>query len=79
MSIIRKISVGSNHPKSVMTYYVGQNFKLAGKDYKVSGIVESDDSMEGYRCYDVILTGEVSIVWKKIENMPVVLEYLMNF
>lgn len=73
-NIIRKIVVGSN-PKDAMAYVVGMR---AGNG-EVS-IIDKDESDPLTRKYDVYIEDEDNtILWKSIENLPVLIEYDCNF
>lgn len=61
-----------------MAYYIGMK---AGSG-KVSAIVEDDASLYKYnvRRYHVYLEdGDVTYIWKTVENQPVLIEYDCNF
>jgi len=76
-NIIRKIVVGPN-PKDAMAYYVGMR---AGQG-NVSAIMEDDRSLYKYnvRRYEIYIEDDdSSILWKTIENQPVLIEYDCNF
>lgn len=63
--IIRKISIGPDY-KNAMFFQVGQEFR----GMSVYSIELSDDSYDIYIERD----GEI-ILWKKVIDMPVILEY----
>tara|TARA_R100000664_G_scaffold27146_1_gene37654 strand:+ start:3441 stop:3677 length:237 start_codon:yes stop_codon:yes gene_type:complete len=76
-NIIRKIVVGPN-PKDAMAYYVGMR---AGQG-NVSAIMEDDRSLYKYnvRRYEIYIEDDdSSVLWKTIENQPVLIEYDCNF
>ncbi len=77
MNIIRKIIVGIN-PKDAMAYYVG----MRAGDGKISAIILDDKYMYQYsrsRYLVYMENSEGTILWKGIENMPVVVEYDCKF
>ena len=76
-NIIRKIVVGPN-PKDAMAYVVGMR---AGHG-SVSAIMEDERSLYKYnvRRYELYIEDEDStILWKTIENQPVLIEYDCKF
>ena len=76
-NIIRKIGVGPN-PKDAMAYVVGRR---AGHG-NVAAIMEDERSLYKYnvRRYEIYIEDEDStILWKTIENQPVLIEYDCKF
>jgi len=76
-NIIRKIVVGPN-PKDAMAYFIG----MRAGDLRISMIVEDERSMYKYnvRRYEVYVEDEDStMLWKTIENQPVLIEYDCKF
>ena len=76
-NIIRKIIVGPN-PKDAMAYFIG----MRAGDGNVSAIVEDDRSLYKYnvRRYEIYIEDDdSSVLWKTIENQPVLIEYDCNF
>ncbi len=76
-NIIRKIVVGPN-PKDAMAYYVGMR---AGQG-NVSAIMEDERSLYKYnvRRYEIYIEdNDSSVLWKTVENQPVLIEYDCNF
>ena len=76
-NIIRKIVVGPN-PKDAMAYYVGMR---AGQG-NVSAIMEDERSLYKYsvRRYEIYIEDDdSSVLWKTVENQPVLIEYDCNF
>tara|TARA_R100000234_G_C4843742_1_gene112204 strand:- start:142 stop:378 length:237 start_codon:yes stop_codon:yes gene_type:complete len=76
-NIIRKIVVGPN-PKDAMAYFVG----MRAGDSRISMIIEDERSMYKYsvRRYEVYVEDENStMLWKTIENQPVLIEYDCKF
>ncbi len=72
--IIRKISVGADYKSSSMHYLVGQS--ILGGSYKIHHI-----RMEENGSYKIWIDngGEV-FLWKEFgKNMPVSVEYLIDF
>lgn len=75
--LIRKIIIGKN-PKDAMAYYIGMN---AGPN-KVNAIVFDDAAFHKYQIkrYLIYLDTEDGIVlWKSVEDMPVIIEFDLNF
>ena len=75
---IRKISVGKDFPDGCLHYQVGKSMKLAGVLYTIQTITKSiENKVKGY---NVLLSNELGTVhWKRVEGVPVVLEYNINF
>lgn len=79
-SIIRKISFGSGYPNDAMHYQVGGRVSLAGHPYEISRIVKVNPNDKHDKSYDVYIKDDRgSVWWKRIENMPVVIENNVNF
>lgn len=78
MEIIRKIIVGQN-PKDAMAYFIGQK---TGESV-VSAIILDDRAFQkhGIRRYLVYIesSADGTMLWKSIENMPLLIEYDCNF
>jgi len=75
--LIRKIIIGQN-PKDAMAYYVGMK---AGRG-EVSAIVFDEDCLyhHSVKRYIVYIQNEGGqVMWKCIEDMPVVVEFDLNF
>ncbi len=75
--LIRKIIIGQN-PKDAMAYYVGMRAGMG----EVSTIVFDEEALHRYdvKRYLVYLqTNEGQVLWKSIENMPVIIELDLNF
>lgn len=75
--MIRKIIVGPN-PKDAMAYVVGMR---AGTG-EVDSIVRDDVALYKYgrTIFRIYIKNEDGVMeWKSIENMPVMLEYDLNF
>jgi len=74
ISIVRKISIGSDYKDNAMHYAVGQ--KVWG-DHTISNIIHNneDDS------YDIFITKNNEVVpWKKFNrNMAISVEYDLNY
>lgn len=75
--MIRKIIIGLN-PKDAMAYVIGMR---AGTG-EIDSIIRDEHALYKhgrtiYRIY--IKTDEGIMEWKAIENMPVMLEYDLNF
>lgn len=79
MSLIRKISIGSNYPNGVLHYQVGKPVKM-GEHYK--NIVSIEEAVENNKkVQNIYVEAEkkASVLWKKVEDVPVVIEYLIDF
>jgi hypothetical protein len=75
--MIRKIIVGPN-PKDAMAYVVGMR---AGTG-EVDSIVRDDAALYKYgrTIFRIYIKNDDGVMeWKSIENMPVMLEYDLNF
>lgn len=70
MTLIRKISVGSNY-KDAMHYIVGQ--EVLGGAYVIKDIALDK---EGYSVW--IKKGSEVIKWKEFKSIPTVIEYNIN-
>jgi len=74
---IRKISVGPDYKSGAMHYVVGQD--VLGAKYKIHLIKHYDDSNSFKVWIEGDLTGEV-MLWKEFtSNIPVSVEYNINF
>tara|TARA_R110002051_G_C8360356_1_gene441754 strand:- start:25 stop:264 length:240 start_codon:yes stop_codon:yes gene_type:complete len=78
MSIIRKISVGKDYPDGVMHFQVG---KRAARIYEISEIILNEKLLEiGKLSYDVYIQNEDGkVLWKSITDVPVTIEYMIDF
>lgn len=78
MEIIRKIIIGRD-PKNALAYVLGMK---AGSGV-VSGIMHDDRALHTYGINRYVIyifqEGEGNIMWKTIDNMPVIVEYDCNF
>ena len=75
--MIRKIVIGIN-PKDAMAYYVGMKVG----NMKVDSIVVDEKFLvvHNIRIYLIYLTSDEGVMlWKTIEDLPVVVEYNLNF
>ncbi len=70
MTLIRKISVGSNY-KDAMHYIVGQ--EVLGGAYVIKDIALDG---EGYSVW--IKKGSEVVKWKEFKSIPTVIEYNIN-
>ena len=78
MSIIRKISVGIDFPNGCMHYQVGKRMTLMDESYVISLIVKEVE--EGIVGYNIYIEGQNStLLWKRVENMPVHIETDITF
>ena len=79
---IRKLSVGKDYPDGAMHFQVGKPFRLSNTEYIVNRISINPDYLkkEDKIAYDVFLTtGEGTVLWKTIVDMPVIVEDNINF
>lgn len=78
---IRKISVGKDYPDGVLHYQINKKVKLNGNYYIISSILEQSQSEhETRRTFDILITNEQgTILWKRISDVPVVVEYNIDF
>lgn len=75
--MIRKIVIGIN-PKDAMAYYVGMKVG----NMKIDSIVVDEKFLvvHNIRRYLIYLTSDEGVMlWKTIEDLPVVVEYNLNF
>jgi len=70
---IRKISVGANC-KEAMHYIVGQS--VIGGEYELH-LIKFYDDIDSYRIW--ISKGEEVVLWKEFKDMPISIEYNINF
>lgn len=79
MSIIRKISVGTDFPNGVMHYQTGKKFEVLGESCEVVNIVQEViiSTIIGYNIY--VQGKDTTFLWKSIVNMPVHIEYDITF
>lgn len=71
---IRKISVGKDYPDGVLHYQVGKTINLIRVPYQITDILFEEDV---YNIY--IANDNGKVLWKTISNVPVVVEYNINF
>ena len=72
---IRKIAVGPDYKSGAMHYIVGQEV-LNGTS--VIHLIKEDDSKDVFKIW-IISKGKEVILWKKFVNMPISVEYNINF
>ena len=70
---IRKISVGADY-KNAMHYIIDQ--EVVGGGYVIH-LIKFYDESDSYKIW--ITNGEVIVMWKEFKNMPVSIEYNINF
>jgi len=70
---IRKISVGANY-KDAMHYIVGQT--VIGGEYEIH-LIKFHDEIDSFRIW--ISNGEEIMLWKEFKDMPISIEYNINF
>ena len=75
MSIIRKISIGSDYKSSSMHYIHGQ--EVLNGNYSIH-LIQHDNNSSSYNIW-IEKNGEI-LLWKQFNhNMPVSLEYNIDF
>lgn len=83
MRDIRKISVGTGHPDQMMHYQVGKNYNLSGTTYELTDILLDKELLQkskiAYNIYIVDKNNGGKVLWKTIIDVPVVVEYNINF
>lgn len=76
MNDIRKIAVGPDYKGGAMHYVVGQEV-LKG-NYKIHHI-RYDDGQDSFKIWIESTLNQEIMLWKKFVNMPVSVEYNINF
>ena len=76
MNDIRKIAVGPDYKNGAMHYVVGQEI-LKGT-YKIHNI-RYDDSNDSFKIWIESTYNQEIVLWKQFINMPVSIEYNINF
>lgn len=78
---IRKISVGKDYPDGVLHYQINKRVKLNNNYYNISNILEQSRlENETKRTFDILITNDQgTILWKRISDVPVVIEYNIDF
>jgi len=76
MNDIRKIAVGPDYKGGAMHYVVGQEV-LKGK-YKIHHI-RYDEGQDSFKIWIESTLNQEIMLWKKFVNMPVSVEYNINF
>lgn len=83
MRDIRKISVGTGHPDQMMHYQVGKKYNLSGTTYELTDILLDKELLQktkiAYNIYIVDKNNGGKVLWKTIIDVPVVVEYNINF
>lgn len=75
--MIRKIVIGIN-PKDAMAYYVGMT--VNGSVITQIEVDERALAVHGTKAYIVYIKNEDGVMpWKRVEGMPVIVEYDCNF
>lgn len=79
MNLVRKISIGSNYPDKVLHYQVDKPVKMGEMSVNIKRIEEVFE--EGSKVYKIFVDGgnNAAVLWKKAENVPIVVEYLIHF
>ncbi len=76
MNDIRKIAVGPDYKGGAMHYVVGQEI-LKGT-YTIHHI-RHNDNQDSFKIWIKSTHGEEVLLWKRFVNMPVSIEYNINF
>lgn len=76
MNDIRKIAVGPDYKGGAMHYVVGQEI-LKGT-YKINHI-RYDESSDSFKIWIESMYNKEIVLWKRFVNMPVSIEYNINF
>jgi|Wag4MinimDraft_6_1082665.scaffolds.fasta_scaffold70362_2 hypothetical protein len=77
MNIIRKIIIGHN-PKDALAYVV--DMKAGAGVVTAIEFDEKDFARHGNKCYNIYIKSDDGIMlWKRVENMPVLTEYDCHF
>jgi hypothetical protein len=76
MNDIRKIAVGPDYKGGAMHYVVGQEI-LKGT-YKINHI-RYDESSDSFKIWIESMYNQEIVLWKRFVNMPVSVEYNINF
>jgi hypothetical protein len=76
MNDIRKIAVGPDYKGGAMHYVVGQEI-LKGT-YKINHI-RYDESSDSFKIWIESMYNQEIVLWKRFVNMPVSIEYNINF
>lgn len=81
MEDIRKLSVGRNYPDGAIHYQVGKEMFLQRVPYTIVEIVINDELLkEGKLGYDILIANNFGkVLWKTIVDLPVMVEYNINF
>lgn len=81
MTDIRKISIGKDYPDGAMHYQVGKTIRLQSVPYQIHSILERKKKFfQDKSAYDIYIHNEDgAVLWKTIEDMPVVVENNINF
>lgn len=75
--MIRKIIIGPD-PKDAMVYFIGMG--VTGGKVSAIELDEKEYAVHSRVAYNVFITGDQGTMrWKRIENMPCLLEYDCNF
>ena len=79
-SKIRKISVGQGFPNSCIHYQIGKSAGQRG--FVISDILLDGEALDKFNkiIYNIYIRGEEdTVVWKSIHDVPVVVEYNVDF
>jgi hypothetical protein len=70
---IRKISVGANY-KDAMHYIIGQS--VIGGQYEIH-LIKLQENKDSFEIW--IANGDEVLLWKEFKDMPISIEYNINF
>jgi hypothetical protein len=73
---IRKISIGPDYKSSAMHYIIGQDI-LKGS-YNIHHI-RHEESSDSFKIWIKSTHNQEIVLWKRFVNMPVSIEYNINF
>ena len=78
---IRKISVGRNYPDGAIHYQVGKTMNLQGIPYEIERItLAKEKKYENTTAFHIFITNNgVTLYWKTIVDMPVIVENNIDF
>lgn len=76
MNHIRKIAVGPDYKGGAMHYVIGQ--EILGSKYKIH-LIQYDENKDSYFIWIESKERKEVVLWKRFVNMPVSIEYNINF
>ena len=78
MNQIRKISVGKDYPNGVIHYQINKPIRLNGDQYIISSI--NLEMLADEPVFNIYIENNMGkVLWKTIKDVPVVLEYNIEF